>query len=307
MIEAQQLLRQSIPSTAWVVEGILPIGLNITSAIEKSGKSWQMLQISKCVSTGTPFLNRFTVKGRVFYLGLEDPLRRLQERMKLQNWSGQETVDFASIEDVPNVVSLLENQVDTLEQVIMSRGYKLVIFDTLSACFEGSQVSHSKVSVLFKALREIAQKTSCAIILVDHLNKQGKQTFGSIAKMTLADSIWQLNLIGDKVYSLDIKGKDVNSQSLTVEFTGNSWKLAEQSLTVSGATSKAKVYLDAVFNFDNAEVRISGPKGKDAHFTLKVTHQSKTWYSTKAQILEGNVPLSWLVQMAQSHRLLRRV
>lgn len=81
LISAETLLLTPLEHKKDLVEGLITDGLTIISGSQKVGKSWMALQLCICVANGEPFLDLPTEQGDVLYLSLEDPPRRIQERL----------------------------------------------------------------------------------------------------------------------------------------------------------------------------------------------------------------------------------
>jgi hypothetical protein len=82
VVDVADLLAMSLPEPRFAVPGILPEGFTVLAGKPKLGKSWLALDLAVAVASGTKALDSFpVVKGDVLYLALEDPRRRLQDRL----------------------------------------------------------------------------------------------------------------------------------------------------------------------------------------------------------------------------------
>ena len=81
LVDAQELLLTPLDVPPFLVEDIVPGGVNIIAGDEKSGKSWLMLLLAVCIATGQDFLGHHVDQGKVLYLSLEDTFSRLQQRL----------------------------------------------------------------------------------------------------------------------------------------------------------------------------------------------------------------------------------
>lgn len=80
---AVELLAEEFPDPRWAVPGVLAEGLNLLAGPPKLGKSWFALNIAIAVAAGGKALGHIDVEqGDVLYLGLEDPPRRMQDRIR---------------------------------------------------------------------------------------------------------------------------------------------------------------------------------------------------------------------------------
>ena len=80
-ISAAALQGKDIPPIRWIVENLIPAGLNILASPPKYGKSWAVLDLGLAVTAGGRFLGYQTNSCEVLYLALEDSERRLKSRM----------------------------------------------------------------------------------------------------------------------------------------------------------------------------------------------------------------------------------
>ena len=56
LIDAQELLLIPLNDPGFIVEDLIPGGVNVLAGDEKSGKSWMMLHMAICIATGQDFL-----------------------------------------------------------------------------------------------------------------------------------------------------------------------------------------------------------------------------------------------------------
>lgn len=79
---AAELMACDFPEPRWAVPGIIAEGVTILAGAPKVGKSWLALGLGIAVATGGKALGALEVtEGDVLYLALEDPPRRLQDRL----------------------------------------------------------------------------------------------------------------------------------------------------------------------------------------------------------------------------------
>ena len=97
LLSADEILNTEWPEPTWAIPDLAPTGLAILAGKAKLGKSWLTLQIAQAVASGGQALGRKIVKGGVLYLALEDPPRRLQDRMKKQHWPQGLKADFMTV------------------------------------------------------------------------------------------------------------------------------------------------------------------------------------------------------------------
>ena len=80
---ARELLAHDFPKQRYAVPGLIAEGANLLAGSPKLGKSWLALNIASAVAYGGRALDKVDVeRGEALYLALEDPPRRLQQRLR---------------------------------------------------------------------------------------------------------------------------------------------------------------------------------------------------------------------------------
>jgi len=230
---ASELLAAEFPEPPWVVPGLLPVGLTLLAGRPKVGKSWLALQLVGAVASGGVFLGQRAERGKCLYLALEDSPRRLQGRMRLQNWASGGDADFVTVGQAGDLLPLNGPQRGAAQLAIMirERGYRLIVIDTLSRAVRGDQNDASVMAEGLSPLQETAHANGCAVLLIDHHNKTAAATgdggdglpafdatlniLGSTAKAAIADALWGLyRTPGRAGATLAIVGRDVEERQL---------------------------------------------------------------------------------------------
>ena len=201
LLTADDILTTEWPEPVWAIPGLLPAGLTILAGKPKLGKSWLALQIAQSVASGGVVLGEHVERGPVMYLALEDGARRLQDRMRRQNWPLGLDCDFLTVGKFAREVGDLRNGgSEKVAQQIEARGYRLVVIDTLSRAVFGDESDKQAMTRALEPMQEIALDHNCAALLVDHHSSHGfganpdavGDILGSTAKGALADCIWGL-------------------------------------------------------------------------------------------------------------------
>jgi hypothetical protein len=296
LLSARDLLTREWPAPLWIVPELLPIGLAFLAGRPKIGKSWLALQLVQAVATGGNFLQRQVERGRCLYLALEDPPRRLAERMRAQGWT-----DYEAQADFATVGSLRAGGGEVLAGVIRERGYKLVVIDTLSRALSGDQNDAQAMTAALIPLQEAAHSAGCCVLLIDHHNKLGAATTGAeddgseadpivnlagtIAKGGIADVIFGMyRTKGKRGAVLAVTGRDVEEQSLRIvqDATTRVWQPDDNVLKPQLSRGRADI-LDAIKNL-----------GGEASYT-EVTKAVKMERSNVYHVLQDLVNLGYLV------------
>jgi RecA-family ATPase len=78
-----QLRDKEFPSVTWAIPDLLPAGVTLFGGREKMGKTWLGYGLGTAVATGGYALGKIPVEqGDTLYLSLEDPERRLYNRIR---------------------------------------------------------------------------------------------------------------------------------------------------------------------------------------------------------------------------------
>lgn len=229
LLTADEILTTEWPEPVWAVPNILPVGLTILAGRPKVGKSWLALQIGLSVASGGVALGEKVEQGPVLYLALEDPPRRLRERMKRQGWTLGLPADFMKLGDFETQIDDLRNGGgDRLARQIELKSYRYVVIDTLSRSIYGDQNDVETMTLALTPIQAMAHAKNCAVVMVDHHRKlfmsdpdAVSDILGSTAKGAMADSIWGLYKESGKAGAkLAITGRDIEERTLSLTFDG---------------------------------------------------------------------------------------
>ena len=80
-VDAETLLSTPMSKTMFIVDELIPQGVNVLSGAAKIGKSWLMLWLGLQVTQGIPVWGIPTMQCDVLYLCLEDTQRRIKDRL----------------------------------------------------------------------------------------------------------------------------------------------------------------------------------------------------------------------------------
>jgi len=159
------LFQQVFAEPEWLIPGVIPQGLTLLAGKPKIGKSWWALQIA----------NDLSEKGTdVLYMGLEDPLRRLQERLALvrgnREGNGHLTVCGQGV--FPRLDA--EGLKYLREWITRCPTCKLIIIDTLAKIKPRARAggnAYEDDTQCMSALKMIADEFKIGIVVVLHLRK----------------------------------------------------------------------------------------------------------------------------------------
>lgn len=166
----------SLPPREYIIKRLeIEVGsLCLLVAGGNSGKTMLAQHMAFCVSSGKPFLGTYDIDlpGKVLHIDGENGQNQIQRRYeRLAYGLGLNSFDVDRIAlsiklDAPSVISKME---DTL--VKLCTGYRMVIIDSLKAASEVDE-NTSKIEVICKIFKRVAEKSNCAIVLIHHKGKK---------------------------------------------------------------------------------------------------------------------------------------
>lgn len=226
-ISAAALQKKDIPPIRWIVENLIPAGLNILASPPKYGKSWAVLDLGLAVTAGGRFLGYQTNPCEVLYLALEDSERRLKSRMikLLAGKNAPAGFHFATAaHDMDNGLF------DELEGFLKAHPKTgLIIIDTLQrvrGAVHGKEGAYATDYREVGGLKAFADRHGIAILLVHHLRKMADDSdpfnriSGTNGLMGAADTALVLTKEkrGDENATLSIVGRDVENSDTVLRF-----------------------------------------------------------------------------------------
>ncbi len=168
-LTATELLAMDIKPIPFVVDELLPHGVTILAGAPKVGKSWMVLDLANCVSSGAPFLGRPTKPCDVLYVSLEDTLSRLYSRLTALGIEGNPHLHIAI--DAELLGRGLAEQLASHKKEFPETA--LIIIDTLQLIrpvqrkSSGYEIDYATMC----ELRRIAQHLDVALLVVHHTRK----------------------------------------------------------------------------------------------------------------------------------------
>ncbi len=234
IVSASALMTAMLAERPWYVEGLLTSGVTLLVGDPKVGKSWLVLDLLRCLSSGEALWGCATRRVDVLYLALEDTLPRLQQRLWRLADEASEGYRIAltagTIDD--GLLDQLEGHLDAYPAT------RVIAVDTLRLV-RGSSATSSSVYASEYAdvhrLKELADAREIAIILVHHTRKMGdadvfKLVSGSQGLMGAADQTMVLRRDdrADATATLSVTGRDVEYCELVLRFEDCRWALVER-------------------------------------------------------------------------------
>ena len=233
-VDAQELLMAPIDRPQFLVEDLIPGGVNVIAGDEKTGKSWMMLHLALCIAKGEDFLGHPVRQGNVIYLSLEDTYSRLQDRL----FRLTDEISPGKVYLVNKSATLSEGLIDQVTRMVEKLpDIKLVIIDTLQlARGNDSEMSYANDYADMEKTSKFAREHDLTVFLVHHVRKQGdsRNRFnrfnGTKGIIGAADTMFLLdkeNEYTDQA-TLSIKGRDLQYKELTIRFTDYKWELISE-------------------------------------------------------------------------------
>jgi len=204
---ADQLLGDYAPKIPPViVDDIIHQGTKVVlGGSSKAGKSWLLLYLGLCVSTGRPFLRWPAKQGRVLYLNLEILAPFISARLQV-------LVDHCHIESPSNfhilnlrgIVADFDQLVEQIMQHIENEDYCMIIIDPIYKLMAGkSENTAGGVGALCHKLERLAERTGAVVVYAHHFSKGGQTQKKAIDRLS-----------GSGVY-----GRDADSMILLTDHT----------------------------------------------------------------------------------------
>ena len=278
---ASEILSLHFAEDAGPIPGIIPIGLTVLGSRPKAGKSRLMLQASCAWGVGGKFLDFTMPHLKVLYYSLDDPERRLQDRLNKMGLDPAATVTFEreiSYLDVGGGVAKIEQE---------ANDFDVIIIDTIRRAMPGRDFNKDGAvfDEILGQLQSIGQNKHMSIITTLHNRKAIGQDFdpvddvlGSTGLTASADCVLAIYRQPTKTTTL-FRGrhKDFGDIDLTLEFDPltNAWQLVGKTGEILEGETENEI-IDALSDLGKAKVsQIAKEINKDRGNTSK--RCSKLW------------------------------
>lgn len=232
-VDANWLIQQPQEEPQWIIEDILPLGLNLLTGAPKIGKSWLVLDIALKVSEGIPIWGYATRQCDVLYMALEDVYSRIKNRMWQLTDTASDRLSFAITAE--GIGTGLVEQLEWFHDTHPDLG--LVIIDTLQKVRTPSRDSAYAADYSdIGALKAFADAHDLSLLIIHHTRKQGdSDVFNTVSGTTgitgSADTTFVLtrqNRI-DGSGTLTVAGRDIEFQEFKLRFKDCRWELVEKT------------------------------------------------------------------------------
>jgi AAA domain len=234
---AAELIAYDFPEQRWAVPGVIAEGVNLLAGAPKIGKSWLGLGVAVAIASGGKALGRIDVKqGDVVYLALEDPPRRLAER--LHKVLGQDDAP-AGLSFVTASPPITDGGLDKIRAWLTEHpAARLVIIDVFARIRGRVTDNASAYDVDYTAmaaLKTLADQHQVAILVIHHTRKAAAEDFlhevsGTNGLAGAADAVLVLRRMrGSADAELLITGRDVDEAAYPLSFDRQfgAWQLLD--------------------------------------------------------------------------------
>ena len=194
---------QPIPPIDWVVEGLLSrSSVSLLVGEPGSKKTYLVLDCGVCVAMGKHWLQFPTSRDTVLLIdeegGNSRTRRRLSQVMRAHCADASIPFQYTSLEQF-NLRDPLD--VAHIEALVHEVQPALVIIDALADIMPGADENSVKdVHPVFQALRGIADRHQCAVVVIHHANKAG----GYRGSSAMKDAVDLMLMIDSKPGSTNI-------------------------------------------------------------------------------------------------------
>jgi hypothetical protein len=232
----------------WAIPNIIPEGLTILSGKPKSGKSWLTLSWANQVTSLAP-------DNEAFVLALEDSLRRIKYRTTKLGIQNNSRIHITTSS---NPMTSANDEQDGLNQMALALddhpNCRLVIIDTMGKFLprnnsRRSQDQYQDALEQIGRIQRLAIDRRLAILMIHHMRKGEAaedhidDALGSVGITGTCDCIASLRRTsrGSADATLQITGRDVDDQNLSLSFHDGRWTFIGATKDVAVTKSMAEV------------------------------------------------------------------
>jgi hypothetical protein len=206
------LARRSSEHVDWAIEGIVRrSGILLMASRPKVGKSDTARNLAKAIATGSEFLGRRCQRGKVLWIGLEEPMQHLTDRLDVMDMKSLD-IDYV-IERQPGDESAW------LRSVVEQHKPDVVFIDTIGRFSKIENVNdYSQVARATQPILDLRSQHGTTFVLLHH-NNNSNTTLGSTMWEGFCDSIMSLTRNADGTRFVQTKqrsGIDMEPTALTM-------------------------------------------------------------------------------------------
>lgn len=240
-ISGAELAEKEMKPPVFVVDGLVPQGLDLLVAPSKAGKSWMALDMSISIATGTPFLGKKTNPGTVLYLAYEDSLYRLKDRQEkiLNGREAPKNLYLATGETAAILDHGLLEQLNAF--VDANPDTRMIVIDVFQRArsLSNSRNAYGKDYEDTTKLKKFADARGLTVLLIHHTSKRSDDSDpfaavnGTTGIMGCSDAAFVLTRT-DKatgLSTLNVTGRDIPEDEYKLRFDSNKFRWEMQGTT----------------------------------------------------------------------------
>ena len=249
---AAELWDMYFPPVSWIVPDYIAAGLTLLVGAPKLGKSWLSLDIARAVAEGGFVLgDRHCVQGAALYAALEDPARRLKDRLQrvcakkptdaLTIWTEMRVLDAGGLDDLREWIGQADNP-------------RLIVIDVLNKVRAAPMKGEAPYAYDYRSvegLKDLADEFNIAIVVVHHTRKAEasdklEKVSGTNGLPGAADTTIILDRDGEGV-TLSGRGRDIAEFETALEFDKDTcrWRVLGDAAEVRRSDER-KTILEAL-------------------------------------------------------------
>lgn len=168
VVSYASLITTKFPEIVWLVDKIIPDEcLTMISGSPASFKTWLMLDLAICITSGKKFLNQFDVKkDKILFVDEESGERIIQRRLLQLTKESVLDIKFLCYKDFKLSAS------DEIISYCLENNIGVVIIDSLIRVHSGEENSSKEMSKLYDELKKY-KKNNISVIIAHHNKKTG--------------------------------------------------------------------------------------------------------------------------------------
>jgi hypothetical protein len=183
LLTFNDLARECSEQVDWLVDGLIRrSGILLMSSQPKVGKSDTARNLAKAVATGGNFLGRSCQKGKVIWIGLEEPVSHLHDRLEVM---GMQDLDITyRVKKPPG------DETAWLRSMVEKHRPALLLIDTVGRFSNIDSINdYSQVKRATQPILDMRAEFGTTFVLLHHNNRYGDKPIGSTMWEAVVDTI----------------------------------------------------------------------------------------------------------------------
>lgn len=231
------LARKCTEQIDWFIEGLVRgSGILLIASQPKVGKSDTARNLTKAVATGGKFLGRQCRRGKVLWIGLEEPMSHLRERL--------EVMDMQELDIVYVVERTSKDEAAWLRSLIERHRPTLVVIDTIGRFSNVEDInSYSDVKRATQPILDLRTQYGTTFVLLHH-NNRGNGVLGSVMWEGFVDTIMSITRNEDGARFAQTKqrsGLDMEPTALTMNHDTGEVTCTESKFAADRRVAESKI------------------------------------------------------------------